>query len=48
MVFFARTYGKPYDRTDERTYLKKIATYLQMKVVRLEKVMEGSDLPVAA
>ena len=47
-VFFARTYGKPYDRTNERTYLKKIATYLQTKVVRLQKLVERSVDPVAA
>ena len=47
-VFFARTYGKPYDRTDERTYLKKFATYLNTKVVRLEKLVARSVDPVAA
>ena len=47
-VFFVRTYGKPYDRTDERTYLKKIATYLNTKVVRLKKLVARSVDPVAA
>ena len=46
--FFARTYKRPYDRTDEQMYLKKIATYLQTKVVRLKKLMERSVDPVDA
>ena len=43
-----RSYVRSSVRTDGRTYLKKFAMYLQTKVVRLEKLMEGSDLPVAA
>ena len=47
-VFFICTYGKPYDRTDEPTYLKIIATYLNTKVVRLKKLVARSVDPVAA
>ena len=46
--FFACTVIRTFLRTYGRTYLKKFAMYLQTKVVRLEKLMEGSDLPVAA
>ena len=46
--FFAHTVVRTFLRTYGRTYLKKFAMYLQTKVVRLEKLMEGSDLPVAA
>ena len=49
LIRFFCTYGRTYVPPNVRTDVpKKIAMYLQTKVVRLEKLMEGSDLPVAA